>query len=879
MKKTALIALLCLAGAATQARALDRLCDPANEDCRAILLGYIQRETVGIDVGFWFMEDARYTAELTRAFNRGVRIRVLVDPRANASNKHNAARLAELQDARIPMRKIVAEGILHYKMMLFAGQGIVEFSGANYSADAFVYTGDQPYHNYVDEAIYFTDDSSIVQSFMTKFDSLWVDTVRYANYANVSGELARAYPVYPLDPDLNFPPADSFANASVFRYNHEHQQIDVIMYRITDQRHTNAIINAHNRGVPVRLISDPQQYRDASRLWHSWNIDLLYMAGIPVRMRAHAGLNHQKLVLLHGSSLSIFGSSNWTSQSDQLQEEHNYFSPKPEMFEWFRNQFERKWNNSAGVLETAPFTPLPPHDPVIVAPAPGATGVPTDSVTLSWYAGPWAHRYDVYLGTSQDNMMPVLVDKNLGPSESPTQYKTARVTGLIPGTTYYWRVVSRTMANMTAVGSTQAFATAGTPPAGGGEPAAGLTKGTPGEGDIILYASDATISGSAWTLTADDLTANGSRLWNPDRGAAKMTTPLTSPASYAELTFTPAAGTAYHLWVRAKADANDYRNDSFFVQFSNAVDAAGNPVYQIGSATAAAVSVEDCNGAGLLGWAWQDDRYCGTSASLYFAGSGPQTVRIQQREDGVSIDEIVLSPIKFATASPGALKNDTTVYLRPSAPPADPPPPIGTGGDTPPPAPEATDIVLYASDGTVAGAAWTLAPDESAAGGARMWNPDRAVPKLTSAAAAPESYVEFTFDAVAGTPYRLWVRARAENDVYTNDSMFLQFSGAVDGSGNPIFRAGSAAAAAYSLEDCNGAGESGWGWQDTTYCGAAGAIYFAATGPQTIRIQQREDGISFDQIVLSPGTYLTASPGALKNDSVILPKSTTGSEG
>ena len=32
-----------------------------DEDCRAILINYIRNETVGIDVAFWFMEDARYT--------------------------------------------------------------------------------------------------------------------------------------------------------------------------------------------------------------------------------------------------------------------------------------------------------------------------------------------------------------------------------------------------------------------------------------------------------------------------------------------------------------------------------------------------------------------------------------------------------------------------------------------------------------------------------------------------------------------------------------------------------------------------------------------------------------------------------------------------
>jgi hypothetical protein len=41
-------------------------------------------------------------------------------------------------------------------MMLFAGQGIVEFTGANYSPTAFV--PQVPYVDYEDETIYFSDD-------------------------------------------------------------------------------------------------------------------------------------------------------------------------------------------------------------------------------------------------------------------------------------------------------------------------------------------------------------------------------------------------------------------------------------------------------------------------------------------------------------------------------------------------------------------------------------------------------------------------------------------------------------------------------------------------------------------------------------------------
>jgi endonuclease/exonuclease/phosphatase family metal-dependent hydrolase len=54
----------------------------------------------------------------------------------------------------------------------------------------------------------------------------------------------------------------------------------------------------------------------------------------------------------------------------------------------------------------------------------------------------------------------------------------------------------------------------------------------------------------------------------------------------------------------------------------------------------------------------------------------------------------------------------------------------------------------------------------------------------------------------------------------------------------------------------------GWKWQDNGYgWGALGpAIYFATTGPQTLRVQTREDGLSIDRILLSPSKYLKTRP-------------------
>ena len=448
-----IVAVVCLLDAAP-ARA-ERLCDPAGEDCREILLNLIRAERTGIDVAFWFMEDARYSAEIIRRFQAGVPVRVLFDARANPGHPVNAQIVEQLRAAGIPIRNRVASGILHWKMMLFAGQAQVEFSGANYSPDALVFT--DPFRNYVDEAILFSDEPATVRSFMQRFDDLWTDTTSYASYANVTA-LRRSYGGFALSPELNFPPSVSYRDRAVGAYNAEKTAIDVIMYRITDRAHTDAIIAAVQRGVRVRLITEQEEYRDAARPWHSWNVDRLYMAGVEIRHRAHAGLNHQKSVILRSQGLSIFGSSNWTSPSNQSQEEHNEFTKKAWVFQWFTAQFERKWNNTAPAPETQPFAPLPPSAPVNLSPAQGGTKLPQSTV-ISFDAGPFAHLYDIYLGTSPNPPL-IASDVPLGPNENGTP-RNYQLPSLNTGTTYYWRVVAKTMALQGAAGPVWSFTTAG----------------------------------------------------------------------------------------------------------------------------------------------------------------------------------------------------------------------------------------------------------------------------------------------------------------------------------------------------------------------------------------------------------------------------------
>ncbi len=393
---------------------------------------------------------------------------------------------------------------------------------------------------------------------------------------------------------------------------------------------------------------------------------------------------------------------------------------------------------------------------------------------------------------------------------------------------------------------------------GGGGGGSGSTS------EVVLYAAAAPVIAGAWSAVADSTAAGGSRLESPNAGAAKIATPLQSPADYFEMTFSAAANTAYHLWIRGKAIANSYANDSVHVQFDNSVDSSGTALYRIGTSSSAEVNIEDCAGCGLSGWGWQDTGYGAgvRGRDIFFAASGTQRIRVQVREDGLGIDQIVLSPAAYLTTSPGSLKNDAKVL--PASNGTSGGESGGGGGATPPP-----DVVLYAAE-AVAQGAWSRVSDATAATGVRLQNPNAGVAKVITALAQPRDFFELTFEAQAGQPYHLWLRGKATGNLYTNDSVHVQFNDSVDATGAPIARLGTSQSTEINLEDCGGCGVAGWGWQDNGYGAMGGDIYFATTGSHTIRVQVREDGLGIDQIVLSPAKYLTTSPGSLKNDGTIV---------
>ena len=182
--------------------------------------------------------------------------------------------------------------------------------------------------------------------------------------------------------------------------------------------------------------------------------------------------------------------------------------------------------------------------------------------------------------------------------------------------------------------------------------------------DVVLYASDVSLMRGNWQRLASSTGAGGFKMTSEDRSAPALAVPLAAPTDYFEATFNAPAGT-YRLWLRMRGAADSKFNESVFVQFSNATGPSGAPLWPIGSDRALLVNLEDCSNCGISSWGWQDNAWWLTESSVVtFATSGAQTIRIQTREDGVDVDQIVLSPATFFSSAPGAVRDDVRIVSK-----------------------------------------------------------------------------------------------------------------------------------------------------------------------------------------------------------------------
>ena len=129
----------------------------------------------------------------------------------------------------------------------------------------------------------------------------------------------------------------------------EQQQIFIAIYTITDKKIATALINAHQRGVKIELITDRGSTTDKFTKIH-----LLSKSGISVNIYqtpedkngVRNGLMHNKFSLFFSQEVLWIGSFNFSLSAQKYNRESVLYAYRSPLFADFRKEFQEIKKNS-----------------------------------------------------------------------------------------------------------------------------------------------------------------------------------------------------------------------------------------------------------------------------------------------------------------------------------------------------------------------------------------------------------------------------------------------------------------------------------------------------------------------------------------------------
>jgi len=147
--------------------------------------------------------------------------------------------------------------------------------------------------------------------------------------------------------EAHFSPGDRCRRRIVSLLGLTRRTADVCVFTITDDRIAHALLEAHARGVKVRIITDNEKVVDRGS-----DIEDLARAGLAVRTDCSEHHMHHKFALFDDAFL-VTGSYNWTVSAASYNAENIIVSNDRRLIQAFGETFERLWQAFAPAATSA----------------------------------------------------------------------------------------------------------------------------------------------------------------------------------------------------------------------------------------------------------------------------------------------------------------------------------------------------------------------------------------------------------------------------------------------------------------------------------------------------------------------------------------------
>jgi phosphatidylserine/phosphatidylglycerophosphate/cardiolipin synthase-like enzyme len=216
--------------------------------------------------------------------------------------------------------------IMHHKFFVADGRHVWTGSTNVSDSDAGGYSAN---------LVLVLDSPTIAKWFTREFETMWVDGKHHQQKPK-NGELRTT--VGDAEVQLLFSPQDKAVNEGVRPILRRAQKrIDIAVFFLTHKAITKDLIDAHRRGVEVRVILDATAATNGYT-----KHELLREVGIPVKVEAWGGKMHMKSAAIDGEWV-IGGSMNWTSAGEWDNDENTLIIRSPELATQYHEFFDRMW--------------------------------------------------------------------------------------------------------------------------------------------------------------------------------------------------------------------------------------------------------------------------------------------------------------------------------------------------------------------------------------------------------------------------------------------------------------------------------------------------------------------------------------------------------